>query len=167
MSFASANETGQGPELEIGSAELSNYNGMHALVPMLLGLTAPCALLFMIDPAALRDIRIWIFLIMVVVLVVAGAIFVLSLLNPGTTVAATFNSATRRADFIRSGTFANTVYTVPFSRIVSVRLETVYDDDGYQSSVPVIVLTPHEEIELPRDLGAADVDSIRAMLGMR
>lgn len=142
------------------------YVGLHALVPILLGIFAPCALFMIIDPDALKDYRIWVFLLVVAVLVTAGGIFVLTLLNPGTTISAKFDPLGRKVEFERSGLFANTVYTVPFGRVVEVRLETVYDDDGYKSAVPIVVLTPHEEIELPRHIGRNEIEAIRAVLGM-
>lgn len=151
---------------QASTQDTGSYAGLHALVPILLGLFAPCLLFMIIDPAALKDYRIWVFLILVAVLVSAGGLFILTLLNPGSTISAKFDPLSRRVELVRAGLFANTVYTVPFGRIVEVRMETAYDDDGYKSAVPVLVLTPHEEIELPRHIGKSEIAAIRAVLNM-
>jgi hypothetical protein len=148
-------------------SQLGSYSGYHALVPVLIGLAIPLTLFVTIQPDALRDARFVATAILLLIGVSAAAIFVVSLLNPGTILAVRFDSAARVAQVIRSGTFANIVYSVPFNRVVAVRLETQYDDDGYAVQKALMVLQPREVIELPPSTSARDIALIKAAIGIR
>jgi hypothetical protein len=143
------------------------YKGLHALVPVLIGLSLPIVLFSMFDPRALGNTRLVLHILMMGVALVAATLFFLSLLNPGNVVQAVFDPERRCLDLVRSGAFANNVLTVPFDRIASVRIETAYDDDGYQQRVPLVVLSNRETYQLPAGTSEADIAAIRDLIGRR
>lgn len=152
---------------QFASSQLASYSGYHALVPVLIGLSIPMSLFVTIQPDAIKDGRFVVLAILLLIAVCAAAIFVLSLLNPGTTLAVRFDAATRMVEVIRSGTFAHVVYSIPFNRVVGVRLETQYDDDGYAVQKALMVLQPREVIELPPGTTQRDIAIVRAAIGLR
>lgn len=143
------------------------YKGLHALVPVLVGLTVPIIVFWLFDPRALGNGRLVLHIVLLAVGIVAAAVFFMSLINPGSIVQASFDPARRTVDLVRSGAFANNILTLPFSRIVSARMETIYDDDGYQQRVPLLVLGNRETYPLPSGTTDADIANIRALLGIR
>lgn len=146
--------------------ELSSYAGYHALVPILIGLSIPLSLYVLAVPDAIKDSRFAVMMLLVLITVVTGAIFLISILRPGATMTVRFDGNRRVAEIVRSGTFAHSVYTVPFARIQSVRIETRYDDDGYGVMQPVMILKPREAVELPPTTTPADVARIRELIGL-
>ncbi len=145
---------------------LQSYAGLHAMVPILIGLSIPLFLFTLAEPRALQDTRFIVLALLFIMSIVTAAIFVLSILRPGTTQSVSFHPGRAVADVVRTGRFAHSVYTIPFSRIRAVRIETRYDDDGYATQFPVMVLAPRELIELPATTSPADVAAIRQMIGL-
>jgi hypothetical protein len=145
---------------------VGSYSGYHALVPVLIGLAIPFSLFVTIQPDALQDVRFIVVAFLLLIGVCAATVFIISLLNPGNTLAVRFNAAAQNVEVIRSGTFAHTVYTIPFRRVVAVRLETQYDDDGYAVQKALMVLQPREVIELPTN-SQRDIALIKATIGLR
>lgn len=143
------------------------YKGLHALVPILIGLTVPIVLFSLFDPRALGNGRLVLHIVMMAVALVAATVFFLSMINPGNIVQAHFDPSRRTVDLVRSGAFANNILTLPFDRIASARMESVYDDDGYQQRVPMLILTNRETYQLPAGTSDADIASIRSLLGIR
>lgn len=143
------------------------YKGLHALVPILIGLSLPILLFSVFEPRALANGRLVLHLVMLGVVLIAATVFFLSLVNPGNVVQAVFDPAKRTVELVRSGAFANNILSIPFDRIASVRIETTYDDDGYQQRVPLIVLTDREAHRLPAGTTETDVAAIRTLLVRR
>ncbi len=152
---------------QYSSSQLGSYKGLHALVPVLIGLAIPLTLFILIQPDALHDARFIIVAILLLIAVCAGTLFVVTLLSPGVTLAVRADAARRTVDIVRSGNFAHTVYTVPFNRITAVRIETNYDDDGYAYRRAVMSLQPRELIELPSSTTDRDVVVLRSIIGLR
>lgn len=143
------------------------YKGLHALVPILIGLTVPIVAFSLFDPRALGNGRLVLHIVTMAIVLVAATIFVLSMINPGNIVQAIFDPSRRAVDLVRSGAFANNVLTLPFDRIATARIETVYDDDGYQQRVPLLVLTNRETYQLPAGTSESDIADIRQLIGLR
>ncbi len=152
---------------ETSHGGLAGYQGLHALVPVMIGLLMPIALLTLFDPRVLQNAQMVVHFVLFAILVVSGSIFVITLLNPGRTISVAFDAEARQIEFIRQGAFAHTVYRVPFNRVTAVRIETVYDQDGYMEPTPVIMLKPHERIELPAGIDNATLAEIRTLVGLR
>ncbi len=135
-----------------------------------LGLAVPFTEFARIGSAAFQDAEVVAFVLLTELGIAAGMIFIMTLLNPGKTIAAEFQPATRKVDLVRSVEFAHTVYTVvhavPFNRIAPARIETHYDDDGYKTLRPLLIRRPREAIELPAGTTPDDVAAINAMLGL-
>lgn len=155
LTEAAAHETG-----------IASYDGFHALLPTVIGFAIPLVLFMLAAPSVTQDIRFVVLILLALVALITAAIFILSLLRPGTTLEAHFDGRRRMVRIIRSGLFAHTVYTVPFNRICAVRIETSYDDDGYATLQPLLILRPREVIDLPPSTTAHDIANIRAMLGL-
>ncbi len=149
-----------------GTMRLGSYTGFHALVPVMIGFSTPLILFLVATPSAASDVRFVAAAFLGLISVTTAALFLLSLLRPGITLEAHFDPKRRVARFVRAGLFAHTVYSVPFSRIRSVRVETEYDDDGYASLQPLIILEPRELIELPSSTTGADITTLRRMIGL-
>ncbi len=143
------------------------YKGFHALVPILIGLSVPLLLFSLFDPRALGNVRFVLHIVMFAIAAVAAVVFFLSIVDPGHVVQAVFDPSRRTADLVRSGAFANNILTIPFDRITAVRLETAYDDDGYQQQVPLVVLAGRETHRLPAGTTADDIAAIKALIGRR
>lgn len=151
----------------VAHSEPGAYKGLHALVPILIGLTAPIILFSLFDPRALGNTRLVLHILMMGVALAAATLFFMSMMNPGNLVQVIFDPARRTIDLVRSGSFANNVLTLSFDRVAAVRIETQYDDDGYQQRVAVMVMKNRETYLLPAGTRDADVAEIRAVLGLR
>lgn len=140
------------------------YKGLHAIVPILVGISLPILLFSMFDPRALSSVRLVLHILMMGIAVLAATVFFMSIMNPGNVVQAIFDPGKRTVDLVRSGAFANNILTIPFSRIATVRLESVYDDDGYQNRVAVMVLKNRELVQLPAGASEAELAEVRRIL---
>ena len=72
--------------------------------------------------------------------------------------------AQARHGAVKPGHGARAPTKLPFADIATVRTETRYDDDGYQTTLPVLVLTTREIVQLPIGTTESDVATMRAML---
>lgn len=143
------------------------YKGLHALVPILIGLSAPIVLFMLFDPRALGNVRLIAHILMLAVVLIAATMFFLSAMNPGHIVEVAFDPARRTVDLVQSGAFANKVTTIRFDQVQTARIETAYDDDGYQQRIAVIVLKNRETYQLPAGTTDGDIAAVRATLGLR
>jgi len=149
------------------AATTGGYRGAQALVPILIGLSLPIVLFTLFDPRALGNARLVLHMIMMAIALVAATLFVLSITNPGTVVLASFDTVRRTVELVRSGTYANNVLTIPFDRVASIRIDTVYDDDGYYQRHGVLQLISGDTHRLPAGTTDADIREIRAATGLR
>ena len=97
-------------------------------------------------------------------MLIAALAFVYSVFDPGEITRVTFDKQARQVVADRSGLFATSMIEIPFSDIAAVRIETRYDDDGYESNIPIMVLTGHKVIQLPAGTTAADVAKMRDLM---
>lgn len=141
------------------------YAGRQALIPILLGLAIPAIATAVFFPSLLSNKALVFGFFLMAIFVVASVIFIRSVFNPGSVVEATFDTTTRMASFVRLGTFATSITTVPFDNVAKVYLDSHYDDDGYKSFQPMIELKDGDVIELPEGTTQGQINSIRAMIG--
>ena len=149
---------------EFGVETESTYAGRHALVPVLLGLAAPVIVLSLVDPRALASASVILHVYLFLIFAIATGAYIYSVFAPGDITKVTFQKRQRVVIVERAGLFATTKSEVLFSDIASVRIETHYDDDGYETAVPVIVLTDHKFLQLPAGTTQADVDAMRGLM---
>ena len=165
--IAMQNVAATGPELgneEFGVETESSYAGRHAMVPVLLGLLAPVIVLSLVDPRALANVSVILHIYLFLIFGIAVAVYIYTVFAPGDITKVTFQKRQRVVIAERAGLFATTKSEIPFSDIASVRVENRYDDDGYETPVPVIVLTDHKVLQLPAGTTEADVATMRSLM---
>jgi hypothetical protein len=136
----------------------------HALVPVLLGLLGPIAVLSIIDIRALANASVIIHIYMFALFVIALGAYIISVFEPGEITRVTVDRKARLVVLERTGLLARKNIEVPFSDIATVRVDVHGDDDGYETAVPVIILTSRDVLPLPAGTSEADVATMRTML---
>ena len=142
----------------------TGYTGRHALVPVLIGLIAPVLVLSVIDPRALASASVIFHIYLFLIFVVATGAYIYSVVEPGEITRVAFDRQKRQVLLDRSGLFATSTIEIPFSDVSTVRMETRYDEDGYQSEMPVLVLVDHKTMPLPAGTTEADEATMRALM---
>lgn len=136
----------------------------HALVPILLGLLGPVAVLSFIDIYALANASAIVHIYLFAIFALAAGAYILSVLEPGEIIRVTMDQKARVVELERIGLLARSVMQIPFANITSVRVDVHTDKDGYETAVPVIVLSTHNVLALPAGTTEADVVTMRDML---
>lgn len=149
-----------------GQFEVQSENAAHrqALAPVLIGLLAPMLVFGLIDPRALMDFGLIAQVYLFIIFLMAAAAFVISVFETGEVTSVTVNKATKSIQIERIGSFAKSTMELDFADVATVRIETRYDDDGYQTAMPVMVLTTREVVPMPAGTTETDVAHMRAML---
>ena len=141
------------------------FGRWHILMPVLVGLVAPVCALLLVDPRALASFSVMIQIYLIALLIVATIAFVISVFDQGEVTKVTFDKSSKVVIVERTGLLARKMTEVPFVDIANIRIETRYDDDGYQNAVPFMTLSNHETIQLPVGTGEVEVAAMRAILG--
>jgi hypothetical protein len=136
----------------------------NALPPILLGFLAPLLVLLAVDPRALSDFSVITHVYMFVILVITTAAFLISVFETAEVTSVTIDKSTKTVHVERVGMVAKSVMDIDFADVATVRIETRYDDDGYQTAMPVIVLTTREVVPMPEGTTEADVAKMRGIL---
>jgi hypothetical protein len=136
----------------------------HALVPVLLGLLAPVVVLSIIDVRALASATVIVHIYLFALFVIAAGAYFVSIIEPGEITRVTVDRKARMVSLERTGLLARSTLDIPFADIAAVRIESHGDDDGYETAVPVMVLTTREVLPLPAGTSEADVATMRSML---
>jgi hypothetical protein len=152
---------------EYAESGVGRYSGSHALVPILLGLLTPVAVLALLDPRSLVHASLLINIYLFAAMTISTGVFLLSVFRPGEVISVTFDQATEQAEFVMSGTFAHKVLHVPFAKIAGAVVDVQYDDDGYKYLMPIVKLTSGQLIGLPAGTTEDDVADIRATLHLQ
>lgn len=137
---------------------------VHALLPVLLGLLAPMLLFLLIDPRALASASLVAHVYMVAIFIIASAAYLISIFETPETTSMLADQAEKLITVERTGLLARSTIVVPFADVASVRMDTRYDDDGYYTSVPVLILTTRETVQLPIGTTDSDIVTLRAMI---
>ncbi len=157
----------QSPNLTKGQFGVESevaYTGRHALVPILIGLVAPVLVLVVIDPRALGSATVLLHIYMFAIFVIATGAYIWTVLDPGDITRVTFDKPSRKVVAERSGALAKSTLDIPFVDIAAIRMESRYDDDGYESLVPILVLTTREILPLPRGTTEADIAMMKSLM---
>lgn len=137
----------------------------HALPPVLLGLLAPMLLFLLIDPRALANSSLIAHVYMIAIFFIASAAYLISAFETGEVTSAMADKASRTITVERTGLLARSEIEIPFADIATVRMDTRYDHDGYQTAVPVLVLMTREMVTLPAGTSESDIAALRAIIG--
>lgn len=140
------------------------YTGRHALVPVLIGLMGPVLVISLVDPRALASASVLVHIYLFAIFMIAAGAYIYSVLDPGEVTRVTFDKQAGFVSAERSGLFAMSTLDIPFSDISTVRIEARYDDDGYQTAIPVMVLKNRQIVPLPAGTTEADVAAMCAVL---
>jgi hypothetical protein len=143
-------------------ADVSTHR--HGLPMVLLGLLAPVLVLLIIDPRAVANVSVVAHIYMTALFVIAAIAFLISVFETADVTSVSFDKTSRSITLERTGTLATSEISLQFADVSTVRIESRYDDDGYQTSIPVLVLTTRETIPLPAGTTEQDVIAMRAML---
>jgi hypothetical protein len=150
---------------QFGTSVRSNSRRLHLLMPVLIGLMAPALALLLVDARALASFTVMIQIYLIAMLIVATGAFVISIFDQGEVTKVVFDKVNKVAAIERTGLLATRLTEIPFTDISSIRIETRYDDDGYQAAFPVLNLSSREIIPLPAGTGEAEVAAMRAIIG--
>lgn len=151
-------------DIEPFSIRSERASHRHALPPILLGLLAPLLLFLLIDPRAVTDISVIAHVYLLAIFVIASAAYLISVFETGEISSVSIDRQSKTISVERTGMLAKSTMEIPFADIAAVRLETYYDDDGYKTAVPVLVLTTRELVHLPPGTTETDVATIRSIL---
>jgi hypothetical protein len=146
------------------SVQSSVSTHRHGLPMVLLGLLAPVIVLLIIDPRAIANVSVVAHIYMWALFAMAAGAFLISVFETADITSVTFDKPSRSITLGRTGTLARSETSLRFADVSTVRIESRYDDDGYQTSTPVLVLTTRETIPLPAGTTEQDVIAMRAML---
>jgi hypothetical protein len=135
-----------------------------ALAPILMGLAAPVLVLLLIDSDALSSASLVIQLYLYAMFAIATGAYIVSIFETGDVTRVTMDGAARKFIVERTGLIAKSALEIPYADVTAVRIETRYDDDGYQTAMPVLVLTTREVVALPAGTTESDVVMMRAMM---
>ena len=149
---------------QFGVESDTGYAGRHALVPILIGLVAPVLVLMFIDPRALGSASVLLHIYMFAIFVIATGAYIWTVLDPGNITRVTFDKQARKVFAERKGLLAKSVLEIPFVDIAAIRMENRYDDDGYESAMPVLALTTREVGPLPAGTTEGDLAMMRALM---
>lgn len=138
---------------------------LHAIAPILIGLMAPVLVLLLVDARALGSATVILHIYLGAIFVIATAAYTVSVFDQGQVTRIEVLAAERAIAIERTGLVAKKTINVPFQDIASLRIETRYDDDGYKSNVPLIVLSTREVIELPDTMSEQDIAGMRRLIG--
>lgn len=137
----------------------------HAIAPILIGLLAPVLVLLTIDPRALGSATVLLHIYLGAIFIIATIAYIISVFDGGQVTQITVLEDERALAVELTGLVAKKTIMVPFRDVASLRVETRYDDDGYRSDIPLIVLTTRQVIELPESLAEADLAAMRRFIG--
>lgn len=143
------------------AVKMERSSHVQALPSVLLGLLAPMLLFLLAD---LADASIVAYVYLVAIFVIASAAYLISIFE---TLESTSMIADQHRQLItveKTGLLARKSIEIPFSNVTTVRMETRYDDDGYYTSLPILVLTSRETVQLPTGTTDSDIATLRTML---
>ena len=146
------------------SVQSSVSTHRHGLPMVLLGLLAPMLVLLIVDPRAVANVSVVAHIYMWALFVISAGAFLISVFETADVTSVTFDKPSRSITLERTGSLAKSETSLRFGDVSTVRIESRYDDDGYQTSIPVLVLTTRETIPLPAGTTEQDVIAMRAML---
>jgi hypothetical protein len=146
------------------SVQSERVSRRNALPTVLLGMIAPVLVFLVIDPRAFSSASLIAYVYLPAIFVIAFIAYLISVFEPGEVTSVAADKPSRTIVVERTGVLAKSAMSLPFADVATVRIETRYDDDGYQTAMPVIVLTTREVIPMPAGTTESDVATLRAML---
>lgn len=150
---------------EFRSRGPGTYEGLHGLVPVLLGLAVPAMVAAAIGPSLLGASQAYVIYGLLALLGLATIAFVLALVGGGQVTAANFDAEQQIVEVVRLGLFANVVWRINFADVANVKMAVSYDDAGGKILQPVLELNSGKRVELPAETSWKDLEVIRGLVG--
>lgn len=147
-----------------GSVGRSGVRLTQALVPILIGLAGPILVVGLMEPAALRHVKLMALAVLLPIMLVAIALYIYSVLVPGEMTAAVVDRRARALVLVNANALSSRSTPIPFRDIARLRFATAYDDDGYASARGEVVLRSGDVIELPLLTSEPAVEALRLAL---
>jgi len=104
---------------------------------------------------------------MICTMIACVFMYACSVFSPGPVKAVTFDRHNRRVIVERQGSFASTNQEVDFEQIASMQMIHDYDQDGYGSTTPMVVLRSREGLLLPSGTSETHLKALRSLLGFK
>lgn len=137
----------------------------RAVVPCVVGLSAPMLLALLIDPALLRHPQFVITVVLIPLLMGATAIYTYCVLVPGNVCGLVADPESRKVHVIHANLFATRTVVLPFEAITAIHSVSSYDRDGYGERRVELVTRRNERFLLPEGLSQTEVAELKRMLG--
>lgn len=134
------------------------------LPTLAIGLTAPAALMLMIDPAIASRLASVLPGLLLPFLLVTIAICIYCVLVPGKVAAVLSDASERTLTLIETNLFARRRTVLPFGDIAGVVLANAYDRDGYATRRAELVLRSGERMPLPEWIDETAAASLEAAI---
>ncbi|MEZ5922980.1 MAG: hypothetical protein R3D57_01200 [Hyphomicrobiaceae bacterium] len=141
-------------------------SSLHAISLLLIGVSTPLVSIFATSPSMLADVHVVALASMIVVFVVAGGIYVHSVLSPGQVICATFDHDGRTVTLVRDGRFAVSHHELHFSEIADVGMMLQSESDGRLGAVAELRLKNGRTFPLPDGMEEGQMLSVREILGL-
>ena len=142
------------------------YAGMNALSPVLLGLTLPLVVFMVATPMAFKRAGPILVILLVLLFLVALVVFLVSVFCKGPVTALALAPGAEVLEIYRAGPFATSQDRIDLVDIADLRIATFYDDDGYASRIPELVLEDGSTLHVPIGVDDGEVAQFRAALGL-
>jgi hypothetical protein len=136
----------------------------YALAPMLLGLLAPALVILIVDARALSNPGPALLLYLVAIFGLATLAYVVSLFEAGDITRVMVDRAAREIIVEKTGLLTRYETAIPFADVAAIRIETRYDDNGYQTAIPIILLTDRNVVPLPAGTTESDIVRLWALV---
>ena len=140
------------------------YDGAHALAPISLGLAVPALALVYAVPGMAAYWALLIGLYLLVIFIVTAVIFVRSIMRSDEVAEVQVDARAKTIAVTRRGSFGNTTDFIAFSRVADAYFHIRYDDDGYKIVEPRLHLKSSEDIIVPGEVTAAELQALRMLL---
>jgi hypothetical protein len=155
----------------LGTAQSAKYSvqseraaSRNVLPTVLLAMVGPVLVFLVIDPRAFSSASVIGHVYLPAIFIISCIAYLISVFETGEVTSITIDKPGRTVAVERTGMLARSVLVLPFAEVATARIESRYDDDGYQTAMPVLVLATREIIPMPAGTTEADVTTIRAML---
>jgi hypothetical protein len=156
----------QSQAVVLGEDAAAQLGGLRWLPPALIGLALPICAVLILVPGVAQNATAVLTIVLAAITIVCTVAFSLTVLLPGDVTAIAADRTARMLEVVRRNAFAVSRKPLAFADVAKVELSQRYDDDGYRTDVAEIVLTDGSRIGLPAGTSAADLDTLRRILGL-
>jgi hypothetical protein len=150
----------------LGEDAGAQLGGLRWLPPALIGLALPICAVLVLFPGLAQNASILLTVVLAAITIVCAVAFSLTVLLPGDVTAIAADRAARSLEVVRRNPFAVSRKPLAFADVARIELSQRYDDDGYRTELAEILLTDGSRITLPAGTSAADIETLRRILGL-